>query len=137
MSKDNEQILRIMRGLKVSKEEAQEIWECDKAIDRDEEMPFDLPLAKLNIARKFAHTGTREKKEMSTSGPTTYSFPKKNRKENATKAGIITELFKFLCENSEFSTENVVITNKERQISFGIGPENYELTLVQKRKKKE
>jgi hypothetical protein len=34
---------------------------------------------------------------------------------------------------SEFATENVEITNKERQISFSIGDQKYELTLVQKR----
>ena len=43
---------------------------------------------------------------------------------------------KLLAENSENACKNVEITNKERQIAFQIGENNYELTLVQKRKPK-
>jgi hypothetical protein len=39
-------------------------------------------------------------------------------------------------ETSENACENVTITNAERQISFKIGENDYELTLVQKRKPK-
>ena len=81
------------------------------------------------VAQKYAHAGTRKT-------PTAYKFTKRERKPNATKAGIIDELSKFLTEKSDFSTENVTILNKERQISFKIGDETYELTLVQKRKPK-
>ena len=38
--------------------------------------------------------------------------------------------------NSQFSVENIEITNKERQIAFKIGEDMFELTLVQKRKPK-
>ena len=103
--------------------------EYDRKVDHNEKTEYDLPQDKIEIARKFAHTGTRKT-------PVGYKFPKKERKPNATKAGIIAELFSFLRENSEFSTENVTILNKERQISFKIGEETYELTLVQKRKPK-
>ena len=43
---------------------------------------------------------------------------------------------KFLEEMSDFATESVEITNKERQIAFKIGENAFELTLVQKRKPK-
>lgn len=77
----------------------------------------------------MARTGTRKV-------PTAYKFTQRQRKENATKAGIIAEIAEFLEKNSQFSVENLQITNKERQISFIIGGETYEFTLVQKRKPK-
>ena len=46
------------------------------------------------------------------------------------------ELATFLTENSQFSIENFEILNAERQISFKIGDETYEITLAQKRKPK-
>jgi hypothetical protein len=60
----------------------------------------------------------------------------KTRKENATKGSIIAEIAQFLGENVQLSCELVEITNKERQIAFRIGENDYELTLVQKRKPK-
>ena len=60
----------------------------------------------------------------------------KVRAENPTKSGIIAEIAEYLTENCGFATENVTITNKERQIAFKIGENDYEFTLVQKRKPK-
>ena len=120
-----------MAGLGCSEEEARAVYKDDCAIDKGEKRDFDLPPDKIKVAQKFAHTGTRTVKE------TGYNWKKKvERKPNATKAGIIKELFDFLSENSEYSVENAEITNKERQISFKIGEDTFELTLVQKRKPK-
>ena len=129
MTKEQEAINRIVKGLKCSVEEATEIYLADCAIDKGEPMDFDLPKDKEKIAKKFAHTGTKKK-------PTVYQFNKRERKENPTKSGIIAELAKFLEENSEFATENVEIVNKERQIAFFVSGNKYELTLVQKRNPK-
>ena len=129
MTKETEQIKRIMQGLKCSEAEAKEVLAYDKAIEHGEKTAFDLPQDKLEVARKFAHTGTRKT-------PTVYKFAKRERKPNATKAGIIAELFTFLAENINFAVENAEITNKERQIAFRIGEDSFELTLVQKRKPK-
>jgi hypothetical protein len=120
---------KIMKNLGVSAEEADEILMADKQIDRGERMAFDLDPAKEKMAKKMANTHTR----------TVYNFDTKNRKrkENPTKANIVAELARFLAENSENACENVEITNKERQISFSVGSEKFELTLVQKRKKKD
>ena len=60
----------------------------------------------------------------------------KKKKENPVKQKIIAEIERFLNENSEISAENVQITNAERQIAFKIGENDYELTLIQKRKPK-
>lgn len=127
--KAQEAIERIMTGLKVSEAEAKEIYAYDCAIDQGQRTEYDLPADKAKIAQKFAHAGTRK-------APTVFKFGKKERKPNATKGGIIAELAEFLEKNSNFSTEQVEITNKERQIAFRIGENDYELTLVQKRKKK-
>lgn len=122
-------IQRIMAGLKCDRQEAEQVYEYDRAVDHDEKTEHDLPPDKLAIARKQAHTGTRKT-------PTAYKFTKRERKPNATKGGLISELAQFLTENSDFAVEKLEITNKERQIAFEIGGEKFELTLVQKRKPK-
>ena len=118
------QVERIMRNLKCSKEEAEQIIADDKAIDRGERMSFDLSPEAEKQAKKFANTGTRQ-----TNGQKT----ERKRKENPTKATIIAEIAQFLTENGY---EMVEITNKERQIALKVGENAYELTLVQKRKPK-
>ncbi len=120
---------KLMRILGCTAEEADDIIATDKMIDQGERTPYDLDPEREKMAKKFANA--REKRK-----PTVYQFQKRERKANPTKGGIIAELAKFLEENSEFATENVEITNKERQISFKIGDEAFELTLVQKRKPK-
>ena len=122
-----------MRILDVSAEEADEILKADKAIDRGERVPFDLSPEQEKMAKKFANVDTKQRKK-----PTVYNLDArgKTRKENPTKASIIQELAKFLTETSENACEMVEITNKERQIAFKIGENDYELTLVQKRKPK-
>lgn len=132
MVKENSEVQRIMANLKCSKEEALDILTYDKQVDKAksyETLTHDLPPDKQKIAQKYAHTGTRK-------APTVFKFEKKNRKPNATKAGIIAELFKFLSENSEYDAQNVNIANKERQVDFIVGEYSYSLTLVQHRKPK-
>lgn len=120
---------KIMRVLECSEEEAEDVMKWDKVIDQGGRTPYDLDPALEKEAKKMANCKDRKK-------PTVYDFKKRERKENPTKAGIIAELAEFLKENSENACENVEITNKERQISFKVGENSYELTLVQKRKAK-
>lgn len=125
MAKEQEQIARIMNGLKCSEQEAREIYKADCAIDKNEKMDFDISAEQEKIVKKMRQADRK---------PTVYKFDKRERKENATKAGLVQEIFTFLSENSTFSLENVEITNKERQIAFKCGENRFELTLVQKRK---
>ena len=124
---------RIMEALGCSEEEAEQIMADDKEIDRGKPMPFDLTAEQEKVARKYTKTGTRK-------APTVIKLDntggKRSRKENPTKASIISELAKFLEHDSENACVEVNITNKERQIAFRIGENSYELTLVQKRKPK-
>jgi hypothetical protein len=122
MAKDK--VAELMVQLKCTREEALEIIECDKAIDRGERVYFDLDPQAEKQAKKYANTGTRQ-----TNGQKT----ERKRKENPTKATIIAEISEFLTEKGY---EMVEITNKERQIAFKVGENAYELTLVQKRKPK-
>jgi hypothetical protein len=119
-----ERIKKLMASLKCTREEAIEIIECDKAIDKGERVYFDLDKDAEKQAKKWANVGEKTKK-------TERKAPV--RKENTTKSGIIAEISAFLTEKGY---EMVEITNKERQIAFKIGENDYELTLVQKRKPK-
>ena len=118
------QVDRIMKHLGCTKEEALEIIECDKAIDRGEKMDFDLDPETEKLAKKMVNVGTRN-----TNGAKT----ERKRKENPTKSTIISEIASML---SQKDYENVEITNKSKLIAFKIGENAYELTLVQKRKPK-
>ena len=118
---------KLMRVLKVSAQEADEIIAYDKAIDHGEKTEFDLTAEQEKETRKYRQADRK---------PTVYNFTKRERKPNATKEGLISELFDFLSKHSDFEITNCEITNKERQIAFSVGENNFELTLVQKRPKK-
>ena len=120
----------VMEKLGCTQEEAEDVLKWDKAIDKGEKTPFDLPEEKETEAKKMIKADRKKKT------PTAYKFEKRERKANPTKGAIIAELAEFLKEKSENACENVEITNAERQISFKIGENSYELTLVQKRKPK-
>ena len=129
MTEKEKRVSAIMSSLGVTQAEAEEIYEFDKAIDRGERTEYDLDPEMEKEAKKMANV-----KNHRTTG--VYNLNKRERKANPTKASIIAEIAQFLIENSENACENVNITNKERQIAFRIGENDYELTLVQKRKPK-
>lgn len=118
------QIEKMMRCLKCSKEEAEQIIADDKAIDRGEKMYFDLDKEAEKQAKKYANVGTKQQKTGKT---------ERKRKENPTKATIIAEISEFLKEKGY---EMVEIINKERQIAFKVDENAFEITLTQKRKPK-
>lgn len=123
-----DRIEKVMKSLDCSREDAIDVLKHDEIIDKGGRTEYDLPIEQEKLAKKMANAGTRKT-------PTTYNFNKRERKENTTKSGIISALKDFLSV-SELKCENVNITNKERQIAFSVGENDYELTLVQKRKKK-
>ena len=122
--KKEEAISRIIKGLKCSREEAEEVYEYDLKVERDEKTEYDLDPARLKIAMKMTHAGVRTMP---------YTFTPRERKANITKQELIENIFHFL-ENENVT--DIQILNKERLISFKIGDETFELTLVQKRRKK-
>lgn len=118
-----------MRLLGCTEEEALDIIETDKIIDKGGRTKYDLSKEEEKEALKISRINERKaKSEDNKRG--------KVRAENPTKSGIIAEIAEFLKESCSLACENVEITNKERQIAFSIGENNYEFTLVQKRKPK-
>lgn len=115
--------------LGITIDEALEMAMADKAIDKGEDL-FPLTAEQKKVEKEMRQA------DRTKNAPTAYKFTKRERKENATKAGIIAQISTFLAENGEIAYENVVITNKERQIAFNVGENQYEFTLVQKRKPK-
>jgi hypothetical protein len=122
-----EKQIQALMKLGLTREEALQTLADDKDIDKGLPKDFDLTKEQLKNVKQYTKTGTRKTKDTPT---------KRERKENPTKALIIAEIFKFLTENDEISAENLEILNKERQIFFKCGENDYELTLTQKRKPK-
>lgn len=125
------QVEKLMKNLGISEEEALQVLADDKAIDKGEKL-FELSEEQKKVAKKMTNFDSKNRKKPIVVG----SKPTNSRAKNATKGGIIAELATFLTENSQFSIENLEILNAERQISFKIGDETYEITLAQKRKPK-
>lgn len=109
-----------------TREEAIDIIETDKIIDKGGRTQYDLSKEEEKLAMKIS--GVNERKAKSADNKRG-----KVRAENPTKADLIKFLFESL---TEYDCQNLNITNKERQIAFSVGDNDYELTLVQKRKKK-
>ena len=118
---------KIMQNLGLTSEEADQLLADDKAIDKGEKMPFDLTAEQQKVAKTFTVSTTKTKK-----APTVYKFERK-KTENVPKAEIIAKIEQLLTENG---CENVKILNKERQIAFTNGENDFEITLTQKRKPK-
>lgn len=126
--KDMELVKHHMKVLDIPEAEAIQLVMDDKAVDKGEKL-FELSAEQKKVAKKYAGTGTKKR--------TVYKFDTaKKKKENPIKQKIIAEIERFLNENSEICAKNVQIINVERQIFFQIGSNDYELTLVQKRKVK-
>lgn len=115
---------KLMRILGCTEAEAEDIIASDKAIDKGERVYFDLDVETEKQMKKYINVDTHKKTEEKTV---------RTRKENPTKATIISEIADFLTKKS---CEMVEITNKERQIAFSVSGNRYELTLVQKRSPK-
>ena len=127
--KKAEKVKEIMRLLDCTEEEALDVIRTDEIIDKGGRTEYDLPIAEEKAALKIGRIDERKAKSADNKRG-------KVRAENPTKSGIIAEIAEFLTEKSQFACENVEITNKERQITFKIGENAYEFTLVQKRKPK-
>lgn len=129
MPKHSTKQIEAMKKMGLSDTEIAELIASDNAIDKGAKMEFDLTPEQEKNAKLYIKAGSTAKK-----APTVYKLDntkgKRSRKENPTKASIIQYLFECLKDY-----DNVVIINNERQISFSCGDNNFELTLVQKRKK--
>lgn len=124
-----EQILKMMKTLDISRQEAIELINEDKEIDRkkDSQVDDDLSAEQKKAKKKY----TNVKRGVNAYGKKTERVIKPD--EN--KRMIINIIAKALEENG-FAL-NVNITNPQKYISFSIGSEEFEIDLKRKRKKKE
>lgn len=115
-------IKKNMEALDISYEEAKELVEDDERVDRGESLPWDLTPEQMKVSKKARQADHAKPKEK----------VKKEKKENVIKKEIIEKIYNLINENYE----NATVENDERMIAFSVGDENFEITLVQKRKKK-
>ena len=120
------EIEKLMKLLDITEEEALEMIEDDKKIDKGEKL-FELSAEQKKVAKKMKN---------STRAVDAYGKTRtRERKENPTKRMIINMLAECLlnCE----SCQNVNIENAEKIIKFSIGENDFKLDLVQHRKPKD
>lgn len=112
-------IEKLMKTLGCTKEEALEILEADKAIDKGEKL-FELSPEQEKEAKKARGTGTKK--------PTVYNFDitKRKRKENPDKQ----DLMKIFAEALKNVSNTVEMVNPERELTFNYNGVGYKLTLV-------
>ena len=116
-----------MKKIGLSDEEIADIIESDNAIDKGQEVYFDLTPEQEKVAKKMTKTGTK--------APTVYNLDnekgKRSKKENTVKSTIIAELGKFLEENTTLDCKNVEITNKEKLILSGVTEADFNFSFHQ------
>ena len=106
--------------LGMTEAEAREVLEADKRIDKGED------LFPLNEEQKT----TEKKMRQADRKPTVYNFNKRERKPNEPKR----ELIAILREALEAVSNEIEITNPERQIDFVYGGNKYRIVLSAPRK---
>ena len=118
------EIQHSMRVLKLSKDEAIQMWLEDEGyLDNVEQSALE----KKAKDKRITATSHKAQKEVKAKTPR-----ERVRKENPTKEMVIAEIAKILPNFAE----NIEILNIGKLISFTIGEEKYEINLIQKRKPK-
>lgn len=124
-----EQILKMMKTLDISREEAIELINEDKEIDRkkDSQVDDDLSAEQKKAKKKY----TNVKRGVNAYGKKT----ERMLKPDENKRFIISTIAKALEECG--MAINIEITNPQKLIEFSIESEDFKIDLIRKRKKKE
>ena len=117
-------IERIMRGLKCSREEAEEVYQHDYAIDHNEKTAYEITPEQKKVEREMRQTGTRKV-------PTTYKFGKKKSKPNEIKELLTKSVYDFFSEYAEIDIKNLHIAEKNGKICFKINEKWYTFALTE------
>jgi uncharacterized protein YoaH (UPF0181 family) len=119
LTKQEEQIQKMMKALGISREEALEVIADDKRIDKGEKL-FELN-AEQEKASKQARQADRK--------PTVYKLDnekgKRSKKVDEDKAFLLNELFKAILPNCE----TYEIQNGEREFTFTYHEKKYKVVL--------
>lgn len=136
MAKVSERQMAAFRKLGYSDAQIEEMIEDDKAVDRNEPLPWDMSKEEHKKAMKYANAD-EHKKPADKKTPTVYNWNTegKKRTENVTKVELIAALAQFLTDNENFSCENVAITNKQGKVEFTVNGNSFSFSLTQHRKK--
>lgn len=124
----NEQILKLMKTLDITEEEARELFEEDKEVDRMTKMS-DIDNDISEEQKKAKKKYTNVKRGVNAYGKTTT----RELKPDENKRLIIRTIAKALEENG---FEDVEVTNIQKYIAFKIGSEVFEIDLKRKRQSK-
>ena len=124
---DEKWIKSTMKALDLTREEAIEMWMDDHDIDQGKAKDFDLDPEKQKVVKEMTKAGGKARAK---------ETKPRERKPNDEKRTIIQDLNDFLVNSCQDYINLVEIVNVEREITFKIGENAYELTLVQKRKPK-
>lgn len=112
----NEQIQKLMKTLNISEEEARQVIEDDRRIDKGEKL-FELS-AELEAGAKKARQADRKKSDTPI---------KRERKPNDEKAGLIELLSEVVKEQP--ACVSLEVTNKEREFIFSWMGTKYKVVL--------
>ena len=123
-----EQILKLMQTLDLTREEAIELINEDKEVDRMKDKDVDNDLSAEH--KKIKKQCTNVKKGVNAYGKATT----RELKPDENKRAIIKVLEQALVDSG--IATNVEITNIQKMIAFSIGSENFEIDLKRKRAKK-
>lgn len=124
-----EKILKMMKSLECTREEAIELLEYDEDVDKDRTTEYDLTEEQKKVAKKY--TKADRKKTVNAYGKTVT----RERKPDEDKQIIIDLLYTAL-KVAEDDFSNLEIANKEKLITFTYNGNDYKLDLVKHRKKK-
>ena len=115
----NAEVQKIMKALGLTEQEAKEMLESDRKIDKGEKL-FELTPEQEKASKKARSTGTKK--------PTVYNFDtaKKKRKECPDKQHLVN----LLAEALGAECQKIEITNKERELTFEFNGTGYRLTLA-------
>ena len=115
----NAEVQKIMKALGLTEQEAKEMLEADRKIDKGEKL-FELTPEQEKASKKARSTGTKK--------PTVYNFDtaKKKRKECPDKQHLVN----LLAEALGTECQKIEVTNKERELIFEFNGTGYRLTLA-------
>lgn len=112
----NYEIAKLMEKLNITEEEAIEVAETDKAIDRGAD-PFPLTPEQKQAEKKMRCSAGRK--------PTVYNFKQRERKADNNKRYFLSAIAEML---TELDTE-VEILNPERELTFVSDDRKYKIVL--------
>jgi hypothetical protein len=118
-------IEEIMKKLNCTEEEAIQLLEDDKKIDKGEKL-FELSADQKVVEKKMKNTGSK--------APTAYKFQKRERKADNDKRFLIDAIYWLLTTDIEQAGDNVnaqdvKIVNQEREILFTYNEKKYKIVL--------